>query len=172
MRKSSSSEPFSLLSSFSEFLHHRSQSSVLSFSVYVFFFCVSVDIFGQRLLFFWVTNFHYIWFTDHSFWNSSNSVDNGSRSHRSLCRMIWAIAFKMLKGFIMNAELLFAMLFNYFFWDSIGLWLFLNTCPSSSYTCGLPFHLIWRLKGSDCNCWVLNLLCSLINCPSLKFSLI
>ena len=142
------------------------------FSVYMFSFCTFIDTFGQRLLFFQVTNFYYIWFTDYSFWNSNSSVDNGSRSHGSLCRIIWAIAFEMFRGFIINAEFLFTVLFNCFFWDSIGLWLLSSICFSSSYICRLSFHSIWRLKGSDCNCWMLNLLYYFIDYSSLKFSLI
>ena len=172
MRKSFSLKLFSLLSSFSEFLHHKSQFFVFSLSVCVFSFYASVDVFEQRLLFFWVINFHYIWFISHDFWNSSSSVGNDSRSCELLCRMIWAIAFEMLRGFIINAELLFIILFNCFFWNLIDLWLFLSIHLSSSYTYELPFHLIWKLSGSDCNCWMLSLLCFFMNCPSLKFLLI
>ena len=52
------------------------------------FFYISVNIFKQRLLFLWIVNFHYIWFTGHSFWNSNNNIDNDSRSCELLCRMI------------------------------------------------------------------------------------
>ena len=133
------------------------------------FFCVSVNIFEQRLLFFQIINFHYIWFTNYSFWNSSSNVGNDSRNYESLHRTIWTIAFEMLRGFIINAEFLFAILFNCFFWDLIGLWLFSSTHSSSNYTCELPFHPIWKLRGSDCNCWMLSFLCFLMNCPPLKF---
>ena len=75
------------------------------FSVCMFSFYASVNAFGQRLFFFWVVNFHYIWFTDYSFWNSNNNVGNSSKNCESLCRTIWAIAFKMLRDFTINAEL-------------------------------------------------------------------